>query len=286
MRPANLQTKIFLDGGDPGETKEAIRLLGFLDGQTTNPTLIAKNPSAQKRLAEGRRFQKEEILDFYRNVVSELSELIPQGSVSVEVYADPQTTADEMLAQGKEMFGWIPNAHVKFPITTNGLRATEAAIREGLRVNLTLCFSLEQAAAVYAATRGAARGRVFVSPFIGRLDDIGQNGMDLVANIVKLYESGDGHVEALAASVRTIEHLEAALALRADIITAPLAVLAAWHERGLPVPGATFRYQPNLAPIPYRDLDLNRDWREFDISHPLTDKGVARFAADWNALIA
>src|SRR3989338_2804155 len=108
MRPDGLQTKIFLDGGDPKETKEIIRILGFLDGQTTNPTLIAKNPEAMARLDAGKKFTKEEIYRFYRGVVEEISGLIPDGSVSVEVYADKETSAGEMFREGFEMFGWIP----------------------------------------------------------------------------------------------------------------------------------------------------------------------------------
>ena len=88
------------------------------------------------------------------------------------------------------MFGWIPNAHVKFPTSAEGLKAAEKAIGLGLRVNMTLCFSQAQAAAVYAATRGARKGQVFVSPFIGRLDDRGENGMDLIANILRMYAKG------------------------------------------------------------------------------------------------
>ena len=93
--------------------------------------------------------------------------------------------AEDMLPQGREMFSWIPNAHIKFPTSHEGLKAADQAVQEGLRVNLTLCFSQEQAAAVYAATKGAKKGDVFVSPFIGRLDDRGENGMDLIANITQ-----------------------------------------------------------------------------------------------------
>ena len=143
-----------------------------------------------------------------------------------------------MLAQGREMFSWIPNAHVKFPSSREGLSAAEQAVQKGLRVNLTLCFSQEQAAAVYAATRGAKKGQVFVSPFIGRLDDRGENGMDLIAHILRMYGKGDGHVEVLTASVRTMDHLLYALKLGSDIITAPLTLLKQWGEKGLPLPEA------------------------------------------------
>ena len=123
------------------------------------------------------------------------------AGVSIEVFADFDTTAENMLAQGREMFSWIPNAYVKYPCTKEGLHAAQASVREGIRVNMTLCFSQEQAGAVYAATKGSKQP-VYVSPFLGRLDDRGENGMDLVRNIKKMYEPGDGHVLVLAASIR------------------------------------------------------------------------------------
>jgi transaldolase len=286
MRPEKLKTKIFLDGGDPGETREAIRLLGFLDGQTTNPTLISKNPEARKRIEMGEKFSTDEILTFYRRVVKEISGLIPQGSISVEVYSDASTRAEDMLKQGKEMFTWIPNAHIKFPTSAEGLKAAQQAVKEGLRVNMTLCFQQEQAAAVYAATKGAKKGGVFVSPFIGRLDDKGENGMDLIANILKMYEKGDGHVEVLTASVRNLDHHLYALKLGSDIITSPFKILKEWAESKLRVPGDEYHYNAgNLKPIQYRDIVLTKDWQEYDIRHELTDKGMARFSADWNSLI-
>jgi transaldolase len=286
MRPQNLKTRIFLDGGDPDETKDLIKRLGFLDGQTTNPTLIAKNPEARKRLEKGDKFSKEEIFTFYRGVIKTISDLIPRGSVSVEVYADAKTSAEDMLQQGREMFGWVPNAHIKFPTSREGLKASEQAVKAGLRVNMTLCFSQEQAAAVYAATRGAKKGNVFVSPFVGRLDDRGENGMDVIGNIIGMYKQGDGHVEVLTASVRTQEHFMEALRLGSDIITAPYEIVKAWGEKGLPVPAPDHRYDlKGLKDIPYRDIDLAKKWEEYDIRHDLTDKGMERFSADWNALI-
>ncbi|MBI2599580.1 transaldolase [Candidatus Daviesbacteria bacterium] len=265
-KPANLKTKIFLDSGNVSETKETIELLGFLDGQTTNPTLIAKNPEAQQRLAAGKKFSQEEIYSFYKSVVSELSLLIPEGSISIEVYADENTSTEEMFTQSKEMFSWIPNAHIKYPTIKAGLEAAQT---------------------VYAATLGAKKGDVFVSPFIGRLDDKGENGMDLIKNITKMYKESDGHVELLAASVRNMNHFLYSLALGVDIITAPFSVLKEWAQKGMPVPGPDFNYPAEeLKSIPYQDLDLNKHWTEFDITHPLTEAGINRFSADWNALIA
>lgn len=286
MRPEDLKTRIFLDGGDPGETKEIIKILGFIDGQTTNPTLISKNPEVHERLQKGDKFGKEEMYGFYQDVVKEASSLIPGGSISIEVYADLSTKAEQMLKQGREMFAWISNAHIKYPSSQEGFKAAELAVREGLRVNMTLCFRQEQAAAVYAATSGAKKGDVFVSPFIGRLDDRGENGMNLIANLLKMYKKGDGHVEVLTASVRNYDHMMYALQLGSDIITAPFKVLKAWGEKGLPVPGNDYVYRAgNLKEIPYKEIDLEKKWHEYDIAHDLTDKGMERFSEDWNSLI-
>ena len=285
MRPANLKTRIFLDSGDVNETKEIIKVLGFLDGQTTNPTLIVKNPDAQKRLSEGNKFSAEEIMTFYQSVVKEVSSLIPEGSVSVEVYADKDTAAENLLEQGKEMFSWIPNAHIKYPITRPALEAAGRSIAEGLRVNMTLMFNQEQAAAVYAATKGAKRGNVFVSPFVGRLDDKGKNGMDLIKNILQMYRAGDGHSEVLSASIRNLDHFLYTLNLRCDIATAPFKILKEWAEKGMPVPGDEYNYQTHLEPIPYQEISLEKPWQEYNIAHEMTDAGIDRFASDWNGLI-
>ena len=284
-----MKTKIFLDSGDPGETREAIKLLGFLDGQTTNPSLISKNPETT-----GKKFTKEELFGFYGEVVREISGLIPEGSISVEVYADKNTAAEEMLKQGREMFSWIPvpstslgvSAHIKFPATKEGLKTAQQAVKEGMRVNMTLCFSQEQAAAVYAATRGAKRAQVYVSPFIGRLDDRGENGMDLIENIIRMYGRGDCHVEVLTASVRNLDHLLYALYLESDIITSPFKILKEWAEKGMSAPGDDFVYErPELKSIPYKQVDLQKDWTKYAISHELTDIGIERFSADWNSLL-
>jgi transaldolase len=198
MKPLDLKTKIFLDSGDPKETAEVLSTLGFLDGQTTNPSLVAKNPETV-----GRKFSQTEIYDFYKGVVQDISKLIPEGSVSIEVYSDSTTKSEDMIKQAHEFNQWIFNAHIKFPTTQEGLKAAETCVKEGIRVNMTLVFSQQQAAAVYAATKGAKKGDVFLSPFVGRLDDRGENGMDLIKNILEMYNQGDGHVEVLSASVRS-----------------------------------------------------------------------------------
>ncbi|MDA1337665.1 MAG: transaldolase [bacterium] len=285
MRPKTLQTKIFLDSGDPKDTEAMISTLGFLDGQTTNPSLIAGSPGAKERLARGEKFSKEELLTFYKETIQKVSLLIPDGSVSIEVYADDATSAEDMFSQGKEMFSWIANAHIKYPTTKEGLKAANMSITEGMRVNMTLCFTQEQAAAVYAATKGAKRGEVFVSPFVGRLDDRGENGMSLIANIIKMYKKGDGHVEVLTASVRTLDHFTHSLSFSSDIITSPEKILKEWADKGMPLTEDIKHEKNDLKDIPYREIDLSQAWEGFDISHDSTNKGIERFSADWNNLL-
>lgn len=285
MKPTNLKTKIFLDSGDPNETKETIKLLGFLDGQTTNPTLIAKNPYARERFTKGEKFTNKEILSFYKDVVQEISSLLPNGSVSIEVYADENTSKEEIIKQAQEMFSWIPNAYIKLPINKAGLSAAEKLSKEGFHLNMTLCFTQEQAAAVYSSTKSSKDG-IFVSPFVGRLDDVGQNGMDLIANIVKMYKKGDKHVDVLSASIRSIEHFLCSLKFGADIITAPFKIIKKWVELGMPIPDEGYLYKKNnLLDIEYKNIDLNKNWKEYNIKHKLTDKGISRFTEDWNSLI-
>lgn len=285
MKPENLKTKIFLDGSDIEQTNYLLSALGFLDGQTTNPTNFATSPEVKTRLDAGYKFGKDEVYEVYKKRVQQLSGLLPNGSVSIEVYADEKTTAEQMFEQGKEMFSWIKNAHIKFPTTKEGLRAAEMSIAEEMRVNMTLVFSQKQAAAVYAATKGAKRGDVFISPFIGRLIEKGENGFQLVENIIKMYQQGDGHVEVLSASVRNAEQFTRAIQIGSDIITAYFDAIKNWHEQGM---GQFLPVTPDdstLAPIPYQELNLNAAWSSFDIRHPMTDSGMERFATDWKNII-
>jgi transaldolase len=187
------KTKILVDGGDPQETRQVKALLGFVDGQTTNPSLIAKNPHIKELIASGHKLSKRKEMDEYRKIVQTISPLVGDAGVSIEVFSDEKTTAQEMFSQGQEMFSWITNAYIKYPCTAEGLRAAQNSVKQGMRVNMTLCFSQQQAAAVYAATKGT-KEPAYVSPFVGRLDDIGQNGMDVVKNIKRMFSKGDGHV--------------------------------------------------------------------------------------------
>jgi transaldolase len=184
------------------------------------------------------------------------------------------------------MFSWIQNAYIKYPCTDEGLRAAQLSVKRNIRVNMTLCFSQEQAAAVYAATEGT-KAPAYVSPFVGRLDDHGDNGMDLVQNIKKMYESGDGHVHVLAASIRNLNQLLASFALQVELVTVPAKLLQEWATRGCPLPSEDFDYKAfdangkPLKSIQYRDLDLHRPWQSFDISHELTTKGIHKFVSDY-----
>ena len=164
------------------------------------------------------------------------------------------------------------------------------SVRRQIRVNMTLCFSQDQAAAVYAATIGS-REPVYVSPFVGRLDDHGENGIDLLKNIKETYKHGDGHVHVLAASIRHVDHLLASLAAGAELATVPAKVLAEWATKDFPIPDAKFTYKAvdtsgkHLEPIPYKVLDLELPWQSFDIAHELTTAGIQKFVADYRSTL-
>jgi len=284
------KTKILVDGGDPEETLRVKKLLGFVDGQTTNPTLIAKNPEIQRRIASGQTLTAQEEKNEYRKIVQAISPLIGDGGVSIEVFADLDTSAEDMLAQGQEMFPWIRNAYIKYPCTREGLRAAEISVRQRIRVNMTLCFSQEQAAAVYAATKGSQEP-VYVSPFVGRLDDLGENGIDLVKNIKTMYRNGDGHVHVLSASIRHLDHLLASFALDTELVTVPAKVIEKWAAANFPMPDQNFSYKAvggngqSLKSMPYKELDLDLTWQSFDIAHELTTKGIQKFVADYRSTL-
>jgi transaldolase len=210
--------KFFLDTANLDEIRKAAAL-GLADGVTTNPTLIAK---------EGN-------VDFKQHI-AEICKIV-SGPVSAEV-----TTADkdEMLRQGREYVKIAPNVVIKCPLTQAGLEATRILNDEGISVNVTLCFSAAQA--ILAAKAGAS----FISPFLGRLDDIGQNGLELLAEIVEIYSNYSWKTEVLAASLRHPIHVIEAARLGSHIGTMPYKVL------------------------------------EQMLKHPLTDKGQDQFLADWN----
>lgn len=282
----NLPSKIFIDGGEPEETRLAneMMLKHFgkpLDGQTTNPTLIAKNLTAR---LEGAKINQQQGIDEYRRIVNDISRIIPKGSISIQVFANLETGSEDMLKQARDRIHWIPNASIKFPATTEGLKAASIACQE-MPINITLVFSQSQGAAVYEATKDA-KYPVFISPFVGRLDDRGECGMDVVSAIAKMYKFSDHHVQTLTASVRNLDHLLYALHLKSDIITVPFKVFKLWADGAFKQPEAEYEY-PNgpLTKIPYRaDIKPGQPWEKYDISHDLTKKGVETFYSDWMKL--
>jgi transaldolase len=279
------KTKILVDGGDPQETRRVKQLLGFVDGQTTNPSLIAKNPHIRELIASGHKLSNKEEMEEYKKIVQTISPLTGDAGVSIEVFADEKTTAEEMFNQGREMFTWIPNAYIKYPCTAAGLRAAQMSVPQEMRINMTLCFSQQQAAAVYAATKGT-KAPAYVSPFVGRLDDIGQNGMDVVKNIKRMFSKGDGHVLVLAASIRHLDHLLYCFVLETELATVPAKILEDWANRNFPMPDKQFQYKASGKPISYEELDLEQKWEAFDIQHELTQKGIEKFAADYRATLS
>ncbi|HEX8950419.1 MAG TPA: fructose-6-phosphate aldolase [Polyangia bacterium] len=188
--------KFFIDTGDVGEVREA-QAMGLLDGITTNPSLIAKS---------GRK---------YRDVVIEMCEIV-NGPISAEVLS---TTYDEMMVEAREWHKVHKNVVVKLPLIPEGLKALRTCRSEGINVNVTLCFSANQA--LLAAKAGAN----YISPFIGRIDDISETGMELIEKIVTIYNNYNFETEVLVASVRNPTHVVDAAMLGADICTIPFAVL-------------------------------------------------------------
>ncbi len=270
------QTKIFLDSANPQDTKVVLDLLGFLDGQTTNPSLIVKV------LGENVKVSESEMLEFYKTNVQKIADLIPHSSVSIEVYADDTTSPEDIYHQATALSQWIPNAHIKFPTIPNALLAAEKFLAEGGRANFTLVFTQTQALAIHllATSCGVTKGQVFVSPFVGRLDGIGQNGVDLLQNIQRMYQKLNSPVEILGASIRNLNHLQYCLDINLDIVTLPLTVIQQWVDQ----PSISYVPQP-LTPIPYENLDYSVSWQDVNIDHPLTTKGLLKFAADWKSCL-
>lgn len=278
-------TKIFLDSGNPEETKELLALGVQLAGQTTNPTLVSKNPEVQKRLEGGQKLSEAELLELYKDLVQAVNNVLPDGSISIEVAANKDTMADAMIAQGLDMNEWIPNAHIKLPITDQGLIAAHDLNKLGVNINMTLCFTQEQAAAVDCAARQGDKGDIFVSPFVGRVEGIGLSGVNLVENIMKMYDYNNSKVEVLSASVRNMDHFYKLLSVGTDIITAPFDVIKQWAQEGAKYPKA-YKYAPAVKPLSYKAIKRKSDFRAFDIRHELTDDGLKRFDEDWNWLIS
>jgi transaldolase len=208
--------KFFIDTADVKEIREAAAM-GLVDGVTTNPSLVAKT---------GRKF---------RDILFEICDLV-KGPVSAEVVG---TTYDVIMREARELAGLRSNIVVKIPLIPEGLKAVRSCADEGIKTNVTLCFSATQA--LLAAKAGAT----YVSPFVGRLDDVSNSGMQLIREIVEIYDNYGFTTEVLVASVRHPMHVQEAALIGAHVATCPLSVL----------------------------LQLSK--------HPLTDVGLAKFLADW-----
>jgi transaldolase len=211
--------KFFLDTANLDEIRQAAAL-GILDGITTNPTLVSK---------EKRKFKE---------LILEICEIVKPGVVNAEVVS---TDTAGMLREGREIATWHPNVIVKIPMTQDGIRAVVTLAKEGIRTNVTLVFSPAQALIV------AKAGASYCSPFLGRLDDISENGLGLVAEIMAIYRAYNYKTEVLAASLRHPMHVVEAAKMGAHIGTMPFKIL------------------------------------EMLFKHPLTDKGLADFLKDWQA---
>jgi len=315
MKPSNLLTKIFLDSADPSQTQEALKKIGFLDGQTTNPSLITKNPDIQKYIQSGKRFTLLDLTNAYKEVAQAISAQIPKGFVSVQVFADNRTSHQDMVTQAYSMNAWIPNAHIKLPTTQAGLTAAEVLVKDGIKLNMTLGFDQQQAAAVYAATQGYQKGDVFYSSFVGRLFDAGINGIANLKNVLQMYEKSDKHVEVLACSFRSYQQFLSALAAKTDVISASFDHLIEWKKNNFEIPDfqnlihAIKSKKPqnsqnsqnsqnlsnnstdsaaivNLINPPYLDIDLeDKVWQMFEINNQLTRKGLEKFSADLNKAV-
>ncbi len=208
--------KFFIDTADVGEIRD-LAATGMVDGVTTNPSLILKS---------GRDINE---------VTKEICSIV-DGPVSAEVTA---TEAEAMIAEGRHLAALAPNIAVKVPLTWDGLKACKALTDDGNMVNVTLCFSANQA--LLAAKAGAT----FISPFIGRLDDIGLDGMELISEIRQIYDNYGFETQILSASIRTVNHVKAAALIGSDVATVPPGVLRKLAD------------------------------------HPLTDKGLEAFLSDW-----
>ncbi len=212
--------RIFLDTANIEEIRQAAKL-GVVSGITTNPSLIAKEKRADMKV-----------------VIEEISSII-DGPISAEVLS---LEPNAMIEEARVVSSWSPNVVVKIPMSEGGLETVSVLSREGIRTNLTLCFSLNQ------ALLGTIAGATYVSPFVGRLDDISHDGMQLISDIVKVFDHFKVTTQVLAASIRHPLHVVVAAKAGAHIATVPYQVLKQM------------------------------------IRHPLTDIGIARFTEDWQSI--
>lgn len=293
------QTKWLLDSGDPDEYKAIAKVAQEhgqeLWGSTTNPSLIAK------KLA-GKKITQKEAFALQKDIVLEILSLVP-GAVSAEVYADENTSSKDLIEQGREIATWDTRVMVKLPTTLEGFKARTALRKDKIMINNTLVFSQQQIFVIclHEEIMQKQFGPIadlyppFISPFVGRLDDRGEDGMQIVEHGMKLKALFSAKLWMLEASIRRVEHIKRGLLAGTEIMTVPGKILEEWFTNPK---SDTKDEQMNLTPIPYwhpsqellkldtidmfmRTIETNK----LDITHELTDKGIVRFAADWKAII-
>ena len=303
-------TKYLLDSGDPNEYREIAKLAKdngeVLWGSTTNPTLIAK------KLTGRQIHSQEEAFALQKDIVLEIIDIVP-GAVSAEVYADEKTPASAMIEQGREIATWHSRVVVKLPTTIEGFKARTELRKLGVVTNNTLVFSQEQIYAIclhekliqVESGQPDSSWPPFISPFVGRLDDLGEDGMTLVEGGMRLksreeFASLPNLPWMLEASIRRLEHMQRGIDAGTELITAPAKIYKEWfvmtpeQKKEL-----TSDYSQGLSQIPPWEpseaiQNLNTVGQlvaamtdnTLDIHHPLTEKGIVRFVADWQALIS
>lgn len=294
--------KFLLDSGDPDEYREISGLAeknGYeIWGGTTNPSLIAKKLTGTKVTSTQQAFELQ------KQIVLEILNIVP-GAVSAEVYADANTKAEEMVTQGLEIARWHERVVVKLPTTLEGFKARTELRRGNIATNNTLVFSQEQIFAICLHEKimqeslSLKEVPLFISPFVGRLDDIGENGMGVIENGMKIKQVLNSPCWMLEASVRRPEHIKRALELNAESITAPAKTFAEWFNLGPQQAQLdSTAYTKDLKQVEYwqpaNELLGIKTVEEFmdacqkgllNINHELTDKGIVRFANDWQAII-
>jgi len=283
--------KIFLDSGNPEDTGKFFK---NIDGQTTNPSLVAKNPEVRKYVSKGKKLTQKEALNLYREIIQEISRLSPNlFSISIEVIANKRTDYQTMLRQAEEMNTWASNAHLKFPCNLEGTKAADKFLSYGGRVNMTLVFCQTQALAL---ARIAQKNniqdpeKILISPFLGRLDDQGVRGVSLVEIIQKLRKELNASFRILAASIRDLNHLKSCSDFleKNDFVTIPTSLLEKYLEITKQLDFGDFQATKNfesLNPIRYQNLELfeETDWQKLDLEHPLLTKGLEKFTQDWES---
>lgn len=297
-------TKFLLDSGDPDEYKKLAQIAKDktfeIWGATTNPTLIAKKLT-------GKKISQKEAFELQKQIVLEIAAIVP-GAVSAEVYADETTKAEEMIEQGKEIATWHKRVVVKLPTTLEGFKARTALRKEKIITNNTLVFSQEQVFAICLHERIMQNtfGHIndsyppFISPFVGRLDDIGENGMEFVAHSMQTKQKYHFNVWILEASVRSTSHIKRGIELDVELMTAPLKTYQEWNSlsEGEREALKSTSDTNNLNSLPYWQplqelLDIKTDEElmqalesnKLNIHHPLTDSGILKFAQDWKAIL-